>query len=81
MRPGLSSPSGGCICFSVPRSPVYGPETSGPGGVGEQFALLNSSSLLYTTGGANAGSFPGGGSGAGYSPGQEGADGFLLLHW
>ncbi len=51
------------------------------GGTGEQFALLNSTTLLYTTGGATAGSFPGGGGGAGYNFGKEGADGFLLLHW
>ncbi len=57
---------------------AYGAQT---GGVGEQFALLNSTSLLYTTGGATAGSFPGGGGGAGYNFGKEGADGFLLLHW
>lgn len=51
------------------------------GGIGEQFALLNSNTLLYATGGATAGSFPGGGGGAGYNFGKEGADGFLLLHW
>lgn len=51
------------------------------GGVGEQFTLLNSSTVLYTTAGATAGSFPGGGGGAGYFLGKEGADGLLLLHW
>lgn len=52
-----------------------------PGGVGEQFASLNSSSLLYTTGGAGDGSFPGGGGGAGYNRGGDGAPGMIVLHW
>jgi hypothetical protein len=57
---------------------AYGAQASG---AGEQFALLNSSTLLYTSGGADSGSFPGGGGGAGYNSGKDGADGFLLLHW
>ena len=52
-----------------------------PGGVGEQFASLNSSSLLYTTGGPGDGSFPGGGGGAGYATGGYGAPGMIVLHW
>jgi hypothetical protein len=52
-----------------------------PGGVGEQFASLNSSSLLYTTGGPGKGSFPGGGGGAGYYRGGDGAPGMIVLHW
>ena len=52
-----------------------------PGGVGEQFASLNSSSLLYTTGGAGDGSFPGGGGGAGYNRGGNGAPGMIVIHW
>lgn len=54
-----------------------------PAGYGAQFALLNSSSLLYKTDEyyVQKGSFPGGGGGAGYTSGGRGGDGMIVIHW
>jgi hypothetical protein len=54
-----------------------------PAGLGAQFALLNSSSLLYKTDEyyVQKGSFPGGGGGAGHTSGGRGGDGMIIIHW
>ena len=59
---------------------AYGGHAGGEGG---QFALLNSSSLLYASGGYTRcfGSFPGGGGGGAYSIGGDGAGGLIVIHW
>ena len=59
---------------------AYGAQQAG---LGAQFSILNSSSLLHNTDEyyVQKGSFPGGGGGAGYASGGRAGDGMIVIHW
>lgn len=55
-----------------------------PGGLGAQFAVLTSGTVVNLAGdneGSQFGSYPGGGGGGGYNYGGPGTDGMVVIHW